>query len=69
LPAPERETEAQRLADEEAQQPFNLTLGPMLRAQLLRLDDTNHVLLWTMHHIVSDGWSLGILEHELSALY
>jgi amino acid adenylation domain-containing protein len=69
LPAPEREAEAQRLADEEAQQPFDLARGPLLRMRLLKLDDTEHVLLLTMHHIISDGWSLGVLGRELTALY
>ncbi len=69
LPAAERETEAQRLADEEARQPFDLTRGPLLRVRLLRLADTEHVLLLTMHHIISDGWSIGVLGRELEALY
>ncbi len=69
LPATERETEAQRLANEEARQPFDLTRGPLLRVRLLRLADTEHVLLLTMHHIISDGWSIGVLGRELAALY
>ncbi len=69
LPAPERENEAQRLANEEAQQPFDLALGPLLRVKLLRLAEAEHVLLLTMHHIVADGWSIGVLERELTALY
>jgi amino acid adenylation domain-containing protein len=69
LPEPEREAEAQQLATEEARRPFDLAQGPLLRAILLRLDKEEHVLLLTMHHIVSDGWSMGILFRELSALY
>jgi amino acid adenylation domain-containing protein len=64
-----RAKEVQRLVTQEAQQPFDLTTGPLLRLQLLRLDDTEHVLLLTMHHIVSDGWSLGVLMRELAVLY
>ena len=65
----ERENEAQRLATAEAQLPFDLSQGPLFRASLLRLGETDHVLLCTMHHIVSDGWSMGVLHRELSALY
>ncbi len=68
-PATQRENEAQRLATEEAQKPFNLSTGPLLRASLLRLDDEDHVLLVTMHHIISDGWSLSVLINEIAALY
>jgi amino acid adenylation domain-containing protein len=64
-----RETEALRLASEEAQQPFDLSRLPLLRVRLLRLSEAEHILLLTMHHIVSDGWSLRILFRELSALY
>jgi amino acid adenylation domain-containing protein len=69
LPVSEREVEAQRLADEEAQRPFDLTVAPLLRAGLLRLSEEEHVLLITMHHIVSDGWSSGIFFRELNMLY
>ncbi len=65
----EREGKAQRLANEEAQQPFDLSRGPLFRARLLRLSEAEHVLLLTMHHIISDGWSLGVLGRELAALY
>jgi amino acid adenylation domain-containing protein len=65
----ERDAEVQRLATQEAQQPFDLMTGPLLRFQLLRLDEAEHVLLLTMHHIVSDGWSLGVLMRELAVLY
>ncbi|MBZ5536434.1 MAG: amino acid adenylation domain-containing protein [Acidobacteriia bacterium] len=65
----QRELEIQRVAVEEAQKPFNLTVGPLLRTVLLRLGDDNHVLLYTMHHIVSDAWSIGIFMRELTTLY
>jgi amino acid adenylation domain-containing protein len=60
---------AERIAQEEAQQRFDLAAGPLFRARLLRLGAEEHVLLLTMHHIVSDGWSTGVLVQELSALY
>jgi len=69
LPGSEQEAELQRLAAEEAKRTFNLTRGPLLRAKLLCLDEKEHVLLVTMHHIISDGWSLGIIFRELAALY
>jgi len=69
LPETEREPEARRLATEEARRPFDLAQGPLLRTTLLRLGEEEHVLLLTMHHIVSDGWSMGILFRELSTLY
>src|SRR5439155_1114562 len=59
--------EARALA--EAAQSFNLATGPLLRTTLLRLGDEDHVLLVTMHHIVSDGWSIGVLVREMRALY
>ncbi|MFL6335978.1 MAG: amino acid adenylation domain-containing protein [Pyrinomonadaceae bacterium] len=65
----EREAEARRLAVEEAQRPFDLAAGPLLRASLLRLYEEEHTLLFTMHHIVADGWSMGVLVREMTALY
>ncbi|MGF6351683.1 amino acid adenylation domain-containing protein [Variovorax sp. W2I14] len=53
----------------EAAAPFDLARDPPLRVQLLRLAEDDHVLLVTMHHIVSDGWSLGVMAHEFSVLY
>ena len=53
----------------EARRPFDLARGPLLRALLLRLGGERHVLLVTMHHVVSDGWSVNVLLHELTALY
>jgi amino acid adenylation domain-containing protein/FkbM family methyltransferase len=65
----EREAESRRLAAEEARRPFDLARAPLLRGGLIRLDQDEHILLLTMHHIVADGWSLGVLARELSALY
>ncbi|WP_099138049.1 non-ribosomal peptide synthetase [Xenorhabdus szentirmaii] len=53
----------------EAKTPFDLTQGPLIRGQLLQLTDKEHVLLLTQHHIISDGWSIGVLVHELGVLY
>jgi amino acid adenylation domain-containing protein len=69
LPEAERETEMMRLALEEARRPFDLSKGPLLRTTLLRLGEESHLFLLTMHHIVSDGWSVGIILRELHALY
>lgn len=69
LPQGEREATALRLATAEAKRPFELAYGPMLRTSLLRLSEDEHVLLVTLHHIVSDGWSAGILVRELTTLY
>ena len=65
----DREAEAAAILTEESQRPFDLSSGPLLRAVLLRLDDHEHILLITIHHIVYDGWSGGILRRELSVLY
>lgn len=63
------ETAVRTLARNEIQKPFDLQRGPLVRACLLKLAEQDHVLVVTMHHIVSDGWSLGILVREVSALY
>ncbi|HWM91030.1 MAG TPA: amino acid adenylation domain-containing protein [Thermoanaerobaculia bacterium] len=60
---------AERLAREEAARPFDLARGPLLRAALLRVDEQEWVALLSMHHIVSDGWSMGVLVRETAALY
>jgi amino acid adenylation domain-containing protein len=65
----EREHISQQLATAEAQRPFNLTTDPLLRLTLLQFDATESVLLLTMHHIVADGWSLGVLIRELACCY
>jgi len=69
LPPSLTEAEAEMLATEEAQRPFDLARGPLIRAVLMRLKANEHVLLVTMHHIISDGWSQTILMNELGALY
>ncbi|WP_406694054.1 amino acid adenylation domain-containing protein [Singulisphaera sp. Ch08] len=68
-PEQRREAEAERLAHDEARRPFNLAQGPLVRAVLLQLGDFDHVLLLTMHHIVTDGWSFGVAVRELATLY
>jgi amino acid adenylation domain-containing protein len=69
LPSGEQELEVRRLADADARKAFNLSQGPLLRAQLLQLGSKEHVLLISLHHIVSDGWSMGILARDLGELY
>ncbi|HZT60185.1 MAG TPA: condensation domain-containing protein, partial [Pyrinomonadaceae bacterium] len=69
LEAAEREAEVTRRATAEARKPFDLSRGPLIRFTLLRLGEEEHVLLLTMHHIVFDGWSIGVLISELTALY
>ena len=66
---PDRQAQFDRLAAEEARIPFDLSSDPLLRGRLIRLGDQHHVLLLTMHHIVSDGWSVDILLKELDVLY
>ncbi|HVR99575.1 MAG TPA: amino acid adenylation domain-containing protein, partial [Thermoanaerobaculia bacterium] len=66
---PDREALVHGLAREEAARPFDLARGPLLRLSLLRLGERDHLLLMTMHHIVSDGWSMGVLLREIAALY
>ncbi|MBO0782985.1 MAG: AMP-binding protein, partial [Ktedonobacteraceae bacterium] len=65
----EREEEVSRLVREEAETGFDLSRGPLLRVKVLRLGEERHVLLYTMHHIVSDAWSTGILMKEVGELY
>jgi hypothetical protein len=67
--AEEREAQARRLTMEEARWGFDLGCGPLLRVRVLRLGTYDHVLLLTMHHIIGDGWSFGILFQELTTLY
>src|SRR5919205_4156653 len=69
LPQEERVSEARRLASEASLRGFNLEQDHLLRASLLKLDDQDQVLLLVMHHIVSDGWSMGVLIRELGDLY
>ena len=69
LPLPRAEAEARRLAAQESSRPFDLAAGPLFRALLLPLPDGDHALLLAMHHIVSDGWSMGVFVREIGALY
>jgi amino acid adenylation domain-containing protein len=69
LPAAQRQAEALRLATEEARQPFDLAAGPLVRATLLRMEEEAYVFLLTMHHIVADGWSMGVFWEELTAVW
>jgi amino acid adenylation domain-containing protein len=64
-----RENKAQRLATEEARQLFDLGTGPLLRLKVLKLGEDEHVLLVTTHHIISDGWSIGVLVQEFAQVY
>lgn len=69
MPKNQHQAKVRRLAAEEAQRPFDLAIGPLLRARLLRLAEREYVLLFTLHHIISDGWSMGVLVHEWAVLY
>ncbi|HLM46806.1 MAG TPA: condensation domain-containing protein, partial [Myxococcaceae bacterium] len=69
LPSAEREAEVRKLTTGHALLPFDLGRGPLLRALLVRQEEQSHVLLLTLHHIVSDGWSMGVLVREVAALY
>ncbi|HEY0096726.1 MAG TPA: condensation domain-containing protein, partial [Archangium sp.] len=66
---PNADGELRRLAAEEAGTPFDLERGPLFRGRLVRLAEDHHALLLTLHHIVSDGWSMGVLRRELGVLY
>jgi len=65
----EQAAAVEQVASDTAHKPFDLEAGPLLRAKLLRLGDEEHVLLFTMHHIISDGWSSTVLVREVAALY
>jgi FkbH-like protein len=69
FPHTEREAEIQRLSTREAQRPFDLARAPLMRVSLLRLGGEEHVLIFTMHHIISDAWSMNVLVWEMAALY
>ncbi|WP_132945411.1 non-ribosomal peptide synthetase [Tumebacillus sp. BK434] len=69
LPEADREMEAVRIMNEEARKPFTLSEVPLVRANLLRMGNEDHILLLTLHHIVADGWSLGILMRHLTWFY
>src|SRR6185312_12669130 len=65
----EKWAEAHRLASEEAQRPFELAVAPLIRAQILKLSERSHVALFTLHHIISDGWSHQVIQEELASFY
>jgi hypothetical protein len=69
MPEAEREAEAKRRTSEDAGRPFDLARGPLLRVKLLKSDEEDHTVVLTMHHIVSDRWSIGILIGEVTTLY
>ncbi|MEO6193015.1 MAG: amino acid adenylation domain-containing protein [Thermoanaerobaculia bacterium] len=69
LPPGRREEEARRAMAEEAREPFDLAAGPLWRARLLRLGESEHQMLLTFHHTISDGWSIDLFDRELAALY
>ncbi len=69
MPPAERDAEALRLTQEEARRPFDLAQGPLVRASLLRMGDADYIFLLTLHHIISDGWSMVVFSRELTALY
>lgn len=69
LPKIEREKQAQKLAELESEEPFNLATGPLIRISVIQLEETENILLLTMHHIVSDDWSVGVLIRELGTIY
>ena len=69
LPEADRLNEAKRLVGEEIKRPFNLEQGPLLRAALFELGAEDHALILNLHHIISDGWSLGILYREFADIY
>ncbi|MEQ1792685.1 MAG: amino acid adenylation domain-containing protein [Nitrospira sp.] len=69
LPSAQRIAEAKRLAEEEARRPFNLEAGPLVRFFLIQLEAEDHLLVLTMHHIISDQWSFGVLGREVASYY
>src|SRR5262249_1876052 len=69
MPIQQRQSLAERLALEQVQTPFDLTSAPLMRGLILRMGPDDHELLFTTHHIACDGWSVGLLAEELSALY
>jgi amino acid adenylation domain-containing protein len=69
LPAVQREHAALQIAGEEASKPFDLSTGPLLRARLLRIGSGDHILVLIIHHIITDGWSMNLLFHEMGELY
>jgi amino acid adenylation domain-containing protein len=69
LPEPEREVGASRIVNHEAERPFDLARGPLIRSLILRLDENEHIAEFTLHHIITDGWSMNVLISEIATLY
>ncbi|HET9714281.1 MAG TPA: amino acid adenylation domain-containing protein, partial [Pyrinomonadaceae bacterium] len=69
VPAERRDEQVKRLIRQQANTPFNLSAGRLMRTSLLKLSSVEHVLVLVMHHIISDGWSMGVLIREVSELY
>jgi amino acid adenylation domain-containing protein/non-ribosomal peptide synthase protein (TIGR01720 family) len=69
LPAPQRLEAARTLAETAADRPFDLAVGPLVRAVVVRLGDDDHVLILVLHHLIADGWSMGVLAAECAAAY
>lgn len=69
IPAHERDSEEERRTIIEGEKPFDLKTGPLIRARLLRFGHQEHMLIVTMHHIVSDGWSIGLFSDEIGCHY
>ncbi len=68
-PGKRRETKIRNIISDITQQPFDLTCGPLTRFNLVRIDNQEYIFVYVMHHIVSDGWSMGIFNRELEAFY
>lgn len=69
VPGEHREAELERLSIEEAQRPFDLSHGPLIRLGLLRMEDQRYILTLTIHQVICDGWSIGLIMEELQKLY
>ncbi|MDH4301365.1 MAG: amino acid adenylation domain-containing protein [Nitrospira sp.] len=69
LPPDQRQQEAARLVEQEANQPFDLEKGPLARFQLIEIDPEDHILMLTMHHIIGDQWSFGIIGYDFAFFY
>jgi amino acid adenylation domain-containing protein len=69
MPTVEREIAARLLVNAEARQPFDLKQGPLIRTLLFRLDHSDHIAEFTLHHIITDGWSMALLIREFATLY
>ncbi|MDZ7401244.1 MAG: amino acid adenylation domain-containing protein [candidate division KSB1 bacterium] len=69
LDAEQQEFQAQQLIKAEAQRPFDLARGPLLRVLLIKCSEQDHIIVLTLHHIISDGWSVAVIIQEIAALY